>query len=250
MIKVITIITKFIVVTLIALLFSSCKYSIDIDGFGKSITGSGHITTENRMVQGDFKSIKVSNAIDLEVEQSDKTEITVEADDNLQKEITTKVENGVLIVACNYNSFINVKSRKVTVRMPTIEVLQASSAATIKSTNTLKGENINVRASSAADINLGLEFDVISCKASSGSSININGKALKLETTSSSGSDIDANYLLVNDVIAKASSGGSINVHPIVSLDAKASSGGDINYNIVPKSIQKSTSSGGSIEQE
>jgi len=97
---------------------------------------------------------------------------------------------------------------------------------------------------------LSLEFDAIYCKASSGSSINIDGKALKLETYSSSGSDIDANELLVNDVIAKASSGGSINVHPIVSLEAKASSGGSVNYNIMPKSIEKSTSSGGSVEKE
>ena len=134
MIKVITIITKFIVVTLIALLFSSCnKYGIIIDGFGKSITGSGNITTENRKVEGEFKSIEVSNAIDLVVEQADKAEITVEADDNLQKEITTKVENGVLIIACEYSSFINVKSRKVTVKIPVIEGLQASSGSSIKS---------------------------------------------------------------------------------------------------------------------
>jgi len=246
MIKVITIITKFIIVTLIALLFGSCNYSVNL----KSLTGSGHVTTENRIIQGDFKNVEVSNAIDLVIEQSDKTEIIVEADDNLQKEITTKVENGVLIVGCEYNSFINVKSRKVTVKMPIIEGLQASSGSSITSANILKGGNITLNASSAADMNLNIEFDTISCKASSGSSVTINGKALKLETKSSSGSDINAKDLLVNDVIAKVSSGGSINVHPIVSLNATASSGGDINYNTMPKSIQKSTSSGGSIEQE
>jgi predicted dinucleotide-utilizing enzyme len=36
----------------------------------------------------EFKSIEVSNAIDLIIEQSNKTEIIV-ADDNLQKNITT-----------------------------------------------------------------------------------------------------------------------------------------------------------------
>jgi hypothetical protein len=51
----------------------------------KAITGSGHVTTENRTVQGEFKSIEVSNAIDLIIEQSNKTEIIVTADDNLQK---------------------------------------------------------------------------------------------------------------------------------------------------------------------
>lgn len=246
MIKVITIITKFIIVTLIALLFGSCNYSVNL----KSLTGSGHVTTEKRMVEGDFKSVQVSNAIDLVIEQSDKTEITVEADDNLQKDITTKVENGVLIIRCKYNSFFNVKSKKVTVKMPIIESLKASSASKITTSTILKGENITLNASSAADMDLNIEFDTIICDASSGSAINISGKALKLETSSSSGSDINAKDLLANEVIADASSGSSIKVHPIVSLHAEASSGGDINYNTHPKSIQKKSSSGGSINQD
>ena len=250
MIKLITIITKFIVVTLIALLFSSCKYSNDSDIFGKSITGSGNVTIEKRKIQGDFKSIEVSNAIELTIEQSDITEITVEADDNLQKSITTKVENGVLIVACDYSSFINVKLRKVTVKMPVIDGLQASSASSIQSINTLKGENIQVKASSASTINLSLEFDAISCKSSSGSSVNVDGKALKLETESSSGSTINAKELFANDIISDASSGSSTSIHPILSLNAKASSGSSISYDVIPKTIQKDASSGGSIDQD
>jgi hypothetical protein len=247
MIKFITIITKFIIVSLIALLFGSCKYSVNSDGLSKIVTGSGNVTTENRTVSEDFKSVEVSNAIDMVVEQANQAEIIVEADDNLQKDIITKVENGVLKISCKYNNFINVKSRTVRVKMPIIEGLEASSASTIKSKNILKGENILVRTSSAAEMNLSLEFDSISCKTSSGSSINIEGKALKLETRASSGSDINAEDLLVNDVIADVSSGGSISIHPIVSLQAEASSGGDITYNIRPKSIQKKSSSGGSI---
>jgi hypothetical protein len=58
------------------------------------------------------------------IEQSDKTEIIVEADDNLQKHHYNTVENGVLIIACDYNSFINIESKKVTVKMPIIESLR------------------------------------------------------------------------------------------------------------------------------
>jgi hypothetical protein len=246
MIKIITLITKFIIVTLTALLFASCNHMINM----KSIEGSGHVTTEKRIVQGDFKSVEVSNAIELVIEQSDKTEIIVEADDNLQKEITTKVENGVLIIACDFNSFNNIKSKKVTVKMPVINRLEASSAATIKSSNTLKGENIKLESSSAASIDANIESDTIFGEASSGSTININGKALKLDTEASSGSTIDAKDLLANEISAEASSGASIHVHPIVSLNAEASSGATVSYNTVPKSIQKETNSGGSIHQE
>jgi hypothetical protein len=58
------------------------------------------VTTERRNVE-DFKSIEVSNAIDLVIEQSDETEIMVEADDNLQKHIITKVRKWYTIISCD-----------------------------------------------------------------------------------------------------------------------------------------------------
>ena len=246
MLKIITIITKFILVALTALLFASCNHSINLN----SIKGSGNVTTEKRRVEGNFKSIEVSNAIDLVVEQADNIAISVEADDNLQQHITTKIENGVLIVACDYNSFMNIKSKKVIVKMPVIEELSASSASSISSLNTLKSEKISFRTSSAASINLKVKSDHIRCKSSSGSSLTLEGMALTLEVIASSGSTIDAAALLANEVTAKSSSGSTIRVHPIVSLSAKASSGSDITYNTIPKSTRKFASSGGSISQQ
>ncbi|MGO4822434.1 MULTISPECIES: head GIN domain-containing protein [unclassified Flavobacterium] len=243
MLKIITIITKWILVSLLALFFTSCNYSVNL----KSITGSGNVTTENRPINENFKSIEVSNAIDVVVEQADKFEVTVEADDNLQENITTKVENGVLIIACDYNSFIDINSKKVTVKMPIIEELQASSASTITNINTIKGESVDLRTSSAANIDLHLEAEKVICKTSSGSSINVDGLALHLETTASSGSVIDAKDLQVNEATARSSSGASIQVNPIVSLKARASSGSSITYTKTPKSIEKNSSSGGSI---
>ena len=246
MLKIITLITKFILVVFSALLLASCNHTIKLN----SIEGSGNVTTERRNVEGDFKSIEVNNGIDLVIEQSDKTEIVVEADDNLQKHITTTVENGTLIISCNKNYFSNIGSKKVTVKMPIIDELEATSSATITSKNTLKGENIRLNTSSAASIDVSIESDNITCDTSSGSSITINGKALQMKTTASSGSEINADKLFANEVSADVSSGASISVHPIVSLTAKASSGGDINYDIQPKSIQKNISSGGSISRQ
>lgn len=243
MIKIIIHITKFIIATITALLFASCNLNVN------TIEGSGNVTTEKRIVQGDFKNISVSNAIDVEIEQSDATEITVEADDNLQKEIITKVENGTLIIKCKFSSFRNVTMKKVTIKMPSLEKIEASSASNVQTKNVFQGENIDLESSSAATMDLNIESDNISATSSSGSSINVQGKALKVQTRASSGASIDAGKLLANDVNADVSSGGTINVHPIVSLKAEASSGGHINYDITPKSIEKKSSSGGSISQ-
>lgn len=245
MVKIITLLTKFIVVSLVALLFSSCRHMGNLN----SIQGNGDITTENRNADSDFKSIEVSYGIDVVVEQSNNKSITVEADSNLQNHIKTEIRNGVLIINSN-QSYNSSKTPKVTVKMPIIEGLQASNGSNIESANTLKGENITLNASSAAEINVNIEADNISLDSSSGSEITASGKALKLETSASSGSDINADNLLANDIDADVSSGATTNVHPIVSLKAEASSGGDINYNTSPKSIQKKLSSGGSIEKD
>ena len=246
MLKIITLITKFILVALTALLFGSCNESNTL----KSLKGSGNVTTERRTVEGDFKRIEVSNAIDLIIEQSDVTEIVVEADDNLQKHIVTKIKDGTLIISCDKYSFFNMKSKKVLVKMPIIELLEANSSATITGVNTIKGEDITLHTSSAGTITLNIESDEITGDSSSGSSIVIDGIALKIKADASSGSEIDAAKVLANEVTAEASSGASIKVHPIVSLKAEASSGGSISYNKAPKSIRKEISSGGSIQQE
>jgi hypothetical protein len=75
------------------------------------------------------------------VEQSDKASITVEADDNLINGITTKIENGVLIINCDYNSFLDVESKKSDRKMPFIEELKASSASINNGLNALRGRN-------------------------------------------------------------------------------------------------------------
>lgn len=242
MIKIIIHITKFIIATITALLFASCNFNMN------SIEGSGNVTTEKRIVQGDFKKVSVSNAIDLVIEQSDSTEIIVEADDNIQKEITTKVENGTLVISCKFSSFNNV-TKKVTVKMPVIDKLEASSASSVHSKNVIQGVNINLEASSASTIDVNIESDNITCDSGSGSTINIEGKALKIKTSASSGSSINAEKLLANEVEAEASSGASVNVHPIVKLKADASSGASINYDSSPKNIEKTENSGGSISQ-
>jgi len=245
MIKLITLITKFIVAALMALLFSSCGHSMNFNG----IKGSGNIVTETRNANPDFKSIEVSRGIKVIVTQSDNKSITVEADDNLQQHIITKIENGVLIIESDtgYNA---TETPIVNVKMPVINGLSTSSGSEISSSGVLKTENIDVKSNSGSEINIEVEADAIKIENESGSTIEVGGKALKLETSASSGSEIDAKNLMTNEVISKTASGSSTSVYPIVKLEAKASSGSNISYHKIPKTILKEENSGGSVEQE
>lgn len=246
MIKFIVFCTKIVIAALVALLVSSCHTKFD---FGNGIDGNGNVTTEKRNVVGDFTKIDVSRGLNVEVEQSKSYFVEVEADENLQKHISTTVENGTLTITSDEN-IDESTSRTIRVKMPSVTSLETSSGANISAKNNLLGNNLKIRTSSGSEIDVEVEIDTIDCEATSGSTITIKGKGLKLTSSSSSGSSIDAENLHVNDVVAESTSGSSTLVHPIVSLTGKASSGSSVNYNHTPKTITKEESSGGSVSRE
>ena len=212
----------------------------------KSIKGSGKVITQNRHVGEEFTKIDASSGIDVVVSQSDTRSVTVEADDNVQQHIKTKVENGTLFISSEYNSFTNV-TKKVIVTLPAVNSIQTSGGASLKSSNTLRSDDLTIDASSGSEVRITVEADKLVCQASSGSHVTAKGKALTVDTSSSSGSEIDAAELLANDVHAQSSSGSSSEVHALVNLNAEASSGSSIDYVGSPKKVVKEENSGGSI---
>ena len=184
---------------------ASCKYDVNI---GDGLTGSGNLTTQTRNVGEGFKKVRVSQGIEVVIEQSGETSVTVLADDNLQKHITTKVENGTLIIETD-NSFNTSKTPKVTVKMPSINHLEASGGSHLYSAKTIISDTLEVVADGGSQVNLSIEADQLSLETESGSQMEISGKALKLETSSASGSELDAEKLMANEVQAQSASGRS-----------------------------------------
>ncbi|HEU0135720.1 MAG TPA: head GIN domain-containing protein [Flavobacterium sp.] len=223
-------------------LMCSCRYE-----FNNGVKGNGKITTDNREVNGDFSSIEVEGGLEVIVSQGEKS-ITVETDDNLQRLIETRIENGVLYIGTTEGVDSN-ETPTVTVKSPILNGLTASAGSTITSTGRIITPKLIVESDSGSTISISVEAENLSLEASGGSSIDARGKAITLETSSSSGSSLDASDLRANDVVAQASSGSSTDVHPLVSLNASASSGSSIDYANRPKSLKKEESSGGSVSQ-
>ena len=245
MIKFIVICTKVIIIVVVGLLMTSCKYDIDI---GNGIDGSGNVVTEKRNLTETFTKIDVNRGIEVIVEQANEVEIEVEADDNIIKHITTKVENGVLFISTD-ESIDSSEAETVKVKMPTINGLDSSSGSSISSKNTLKGTNLKVKSTTGSKIEATIEYDEVTTESSSGSEITIAGKTLKLSTDSSSGSEINADNLLANDILSDASSGSTTTVYPLVSLKATAISGSSIDYKGTPEAVSENESSGGEVSK-
>lgn len=232
-----------IVAFILSLTLSSCNANLNLS---EGIDGSGNVVTEKRNIESPFTKIKASAGVEVILEQGSPSEVEVEVDDNLMTYIVTRVENGTLIV--NIDGNINtMESAIVRVKMKTIEGLESSSGASIKTINKLSGTSVALKTSSGSTIKADLEYEKVSCESSSGSEIKVSGKALALDTKSSSGSQINAKELASNEITAQSSSGSSTTVNPIVFLNAKASSGSAIDYVKEPKKIEKEETSGGSV---
>ena len=232
-----------LIVLLLTLSITSCNGNLNlIDG----IDGSGNVVTEKRNIETPFTKIQASTGVEVILEQGSPSEVEVEVDDNLMKYIVTRVENGTLIVKIDGN--INtMENAIVRVKTKTIEGLESSSGASIKTINKLSGTSLALKTSSGSTIQADLEYEKVSCESTSGSEIKVSGKTLTLETKSSSGSEINAKELASNEITAQSTSGSSTTVNPIVLLIAKASSGSSIDYVKEPKKVVKEETSGGSV---
>ncbi|MCF6183450.1 MAG: DUF2807 domain-containing protein [Bacteroidales bacterium] len=221
-------------------LFSSCTIS--------GVTGNKNVVKETRNINENFTSVKVSEGINLFLSQSDKISVVVEADENIQNLLITKVENGILKIY--FKDMVGKATKNVYVSVPVIEKISASSAADVKTKTLISSKELIIEASSGAEIEAEIESENLTCESSSGADIDLTGTSSKANFRASSGADIDAKELEADTVTAESSSGGDVSVFATKKLSADASSGGDINYYGNPEKIEVNTSSGGDINKK
>lgn len=210
-------------------------------------TGSSRQT---RDVKG-FHGVSVANGIDLYLTQKNTEEVVVEASDEYIDKIITTVEGGILKIYVKDRSFINFswnhESKKVYVSFKELNKLYASSGSDVVSQALLKLGELDMDASSGADIELELEAKNVTAESSSGSDISLKGKTDDFHVSASSGSDVDAGSFESRKCNASASSGSDVKVYVTEELSANASSGGDIYYSGNPKTKDINESSGGDV---
>ena len=230
--------TKILAILLLLIITTSCF----LDG----VKGNRKVITEKRKVTSTFDAITVSQGIEVQLTMGDKTLLSLEADENLHEIIITEVKDEVLHIYSEKN-IRSSKARTVYVTTPTIHKIKATSGADVISENTIKSEDLKVSLTSGAHVNLQLKVEEFACTTTSGAYAKLEGRATNFTVKATSGSDIKAQELETKICNAKATSGASISINVIDSLDVKATSGGHIKYTGNPKKIQKTHNSGGSI---
>jgi citrate lyase gamma subunit len=231
------------------LVFLTLGFTFCADGqMRKTVYGNGDVVRKDRDA-GRFTGIKVSSGIDVYLKQSGSESISVEADENLHEYIVTEIRDGILHVYSDAN-IQRAEMKRVYVTMKDIRTLQTTSAGDIIGETPVKGDVLELSASSAGDIKLEIEARELDIDISSSGDMTLSGDADALTANLSSAGDLNAYGLTVKEAEVSVSSAGDADITVTERLKARASSAGDINYRGDPKNIDSHSSSAGGIHRK
>lgn len=188
-------------------------------GCSNGIAGSGVRKSEVRALEN-FGEIRLGGAMELSVEVSTDSTVTVEADDNLLPHIKTEVEDEILTITSD-----NISSSKIpviTITTPTLLELKVSGASTAQ-VNGLKNETLEVEASGA-------------------SKIQLEGTTTDLEVEASGASQVTGGTFVAKKADLAVSGASSIELDVSDELTADASGSSKIIYHGSPKILKDETS--------
>lgn len=203
--------------------------------------------SEERSVR-EFDAIKATQGIDVYLKPGSKESVRVEVDGIDLDRVYTEVSGGRLKIYLEDGRYRN-HSVKVYVTFVELDDISASSAATVISDGTIKGDKLDLSVSSAADIEIDVDVNEIDVSASSAGDIELSGRTKFINASASSAGGVDAYDLEAEQVRARASSAAGVKVYVTDEIDARASSGGSIRYRGNPARSQTDSSSGGSVRR-
>lgn len=230
------------VFVVLSILYSSCWF------IGPSVKGNGNVTEEVRQV-GVFDQIKVSRGMNVYITQGSPAKVVVKADNNLHEIIETEVEGGVLKVTVNEN-IRWAKEKKVMVTVEKLTATSVSSGSNAWSQNQIMSENLELKATSGANLTMEVNAKYLKADCSSGANIKLSGMAKEADFETSSGANLKGEELKAENCKMRASSGGNVSSTVNGKLEAQASSGGNIVYYGEPRETDVNTSSGGNVHKK
>ncbi len=222
------------------ILVKSCVFG----DWDNGISGDGNVVIEEIQVTG-FKGIHASSGIDVNITQGDFF-VELVADENLHEYITVEKEGQMLKIGSERNIY-RAKSKVVNVSLPDLNNIKISSAGDVKGGSDFSCGDLEIRISSAGDLDLAVDADEIQLAISSSGDCHLSGTANSLNAKLSSAGDLHAFDLLADYVRVSVSSAGDAKVWANKEIEMSASSAGNIYYKGAAEVTRSSSSSAGSI---
>lgn len=182
---------------------------------------------------GSFHAIRVSNAIDLFLSQSDEEALAVSAvKPEFRDRIKTVVEEGVLKISYHDDGkwWKGNKKLRVYVSFKTLDKLTATGASDVVVNGTLKADKLTLGMSGASDFKGAIEASSLDVNLSGASDAVISGKVSELKVDANGASDFKGYDLQADNCSVDATGASSIKVTVNKELNARASGASGVHY--------------------
>src|SRR3954464_640658 len=206
------------------------------------------LTAQQLRKVDDFTGIRAGDALKIIISQSDAATVKVNAPEELQSYIKTEVKDSILYISTEGNMkddqditvFITVKS---------LNSLENSGIADIKSENKLICENLTLVSQGVGNMNLDISSKEIKAQIDGAGNVTLRGNTQLLDIRISGAGNLKASDLEANKVTANVSGAGDAKVNVVQSLTASVSGAGSIIYKGNPVDRNVDISGVGSVRE-
>lgn len=214
------------------------------------IQGSGHLSSKDVAVEN-FNAVEISGFFEVELTQSNKEALRIEADDNLMKYIEVKVdENRKLRIALQEHIELrHSRKLKLFLTYSSLNSIEVNGAAHLYSKTPARSKDLTIDISGAASVDMDFFTEHLKIEESGAGSFKLAGKTEHLDVSISGAGSIEAYELEAKKAKVEISGAGSANILAINSLDVQISGVGSVKYKGNP-SINKNITAIGSLKND
>ena len=204
---------------------------------------SANVIAQNKETRelSSFTSISVSEAINVFLTPGSSETARVESNGIDLDEVMTEVRGNELRIYLEKGNYKNIDV-DIWVTYKSLNEIEVTSAASVKTEGLLKSSSLIVDGSSAGDADLEIDVDDLDVEVSSSADIDIRGRATKADISVSSAGSFDGFDLASEEVEVDANSAGSAKVNVTKRLNAEATSAGNVRYKGNPEKVYEEES--------
>lgn len=210
------------------------------------VKGSGNVTSESRVLS-DFNKINIYANINLYIRQNDNYSFDIEAEDNINPHIKTKIKGDELIISTR-TCIMNQKPINIYISAPEFRRITLSGSGKIISENILSGDKLDLMLNGSGKIEVELNIHKLYTELTGSGKVYLKGNAYSHKIMLSGSGVINALELETDDTFVNLSGSGICRINSNEELKINISGSGIIEYFGSPD-IQSNVSGSGKIRK-
>lgn len=208
----------------------------------------GSLASAQRIVDkevGEFREIKVYDLIEVNLIRADENRILIKGDHVDDIQFVNK--DGVLKLRMQFEKKFQGEDTLIEVYYTGLDVIDANEGARIVCNETMKTDQITLRAQEGAQIRIGLDTEQAEIRAVTGGIVEASGLARNQVITINTGGIFEGRDLKTVNTSVKVMAGGEASLSATETVDITVRAGGDVYVYGNPREVNKNTLAGGRI---